>query len=189
MFTECLEQEMTKSQEARSFRPATQVLALIMGLSLLVVGAAGLVFHLAGIPGWILGETLAIDVFHLVMGVLAIGAARTPGASKGYGGFAFVVFLVTAGIAAAAPMLAHEEHAIAGVPTWLAHNELGFSGINYIVFFLMALWGLQLATTQPDVDTVGSGDSHAALRALPDRENAIVESQQRKRQLEAATSE
>ncbi|MQA77428.1 MAG: hypothetical protein GEV10_02925 [Streptosporangiales bacterium] len=161
-----------------SFLPAPRVLALIMGVSLLVLGIAGLAFHQLDLPGWILGEHIGIDVFHLVMAVLAIGAARSPRSAKGFGGFALVVFIVAAVVAAAAPMLAHEEQAVAGLPTWLTENTIGFSGVNYIVFFLMALWGLLLALTSVDVDPWGSGDAHASLRAMPDRE-ILIESDRR----------
>lgn len=157
----------------RSFLPAPRILALIMGVSLLVLGVAGLAFHLLDLPGWILGEHIGIDVFHLVMAVLALGAGRSARTANGFGGFALVVFIVAAVVAAASPMLAHEEHAVAGLPAWLTENALGFSGVNYIVFFLMALWGLLLATTAVDVDPWGSGDAHASLRAMPDRENLI----------------
>lgn len=162
----------------RSFLPAPRILAMIMGVSLLVLGLAGLAFHLLDLPGWILGEHIGIDVFHLVMAVLALGAARSARAAKGFGGFALVVFIVAAVIAAAAPMIAHEEHAVAGLPTWLTENAFGFSGVNYIVFFLMALWGLLLACIAVDIDPWGSGDAHASLRAMPDREN-VIESDRR----------
>lgn len=168
---------MTKSKAAPGFRPAARVLALIMGVSLLVLGAAGLAWHLTDREHWLLGENIGLDVFHLVMGLLALGAGGTRRSAKGYGGLAFVVFLVAAGLAGASPMLAHSEHVTAGVPTWLAENTIGFSEINYILYFLMALWGLQLATTKPDVDPWGSGDAHSALRALPDREDAIAATQ------------
>ncbi|MQA17494.1 MAG: hypothetical protein GEV09_26380, partial [Pseudonocardiaceae bacterium] len=65
---------MTKSKAAPGFRPAARVLALIMGVSLLVLGAAGLAWHLTGREHWLLGENIGLDVFHLVMGLLALGA-------------------------------------------------------------------------------------------------------------------
>lgn len=163
---------MTTSNEARSFRPAARLLALIMAFSLIVLGVAGLIWHLLGRTGWLFGENIGIDVFQIVMGLLALGAGGSQRSAKAYGRFALVVFLV-ATVLSGAGVLMHETH-IPG-PHWLAHNTLGFTEVNYIVFLLMTLWSLQLSKTSPDVDPWGSGDSHAALRALPDREDAVAE--------------
>jgi len=171
---------MSKSQtDAKSHRPASRILALIMGVSLIVVGLAGVAWHLLVGEEWLVGHNLGLDVFHIVMGVLALGAGGTSRSAAGYGTFAFVVFLVGAVLAAAGPMLAEHEHVPAGVPVWLAENQLGFSEINYIVYLLMALWGLQLARTAPDVDPWGRGDAHATMRAMPDREDAIAETRRK----------
>lgn len=167
---------MTKSQaEAKSNRPAPRILALIMGVSLIIIGLLGVAWHLTLGAHWLVGENFGLDAFHIVMGLLALGAGGSSRSAKGYGSFAFVVFLVTAGLAAAAPMLAHHGHVAAWVPTWLAQNSIGFSEINYIVYFLMALWGLQLTRTSTDVDPWGRGDAHATMRAMPDREDAIAD--------------
>lgn len=165
---------MTKSQAGtRSFRPASRILALIMGVSLIIIGLLGVGWHLVLGEHWLVGHNFGVDAFHVIMGLLALGAGGTSRSAKGYGGFAFVVFAVATFLAAAGPMLEQHEHVAEGVPTWLAENSLGFAEINYIVYFLMALWALLLTRTKIDVDPWGRGDAHSTMRAMPDREDAI----------------
>lgn len=168
---------MATSDTTRRFTPAPRLLASIMGIVLLIFGAAGLVWHLVlgSTPEWILGEYFGLDIFHLAMGVLALAAMPARAAIKVYGLFALVVFGFATIITAISVELDSEQVYGHGLPHWFSHNALGFSETNYIVYALMAMWGLLAARTAFSVDPWGSGDSHETLRSLPDREVVIAD--------------
>lgn len=146
-----------------------------MGITLVIIGVAGLVWHLVlgSTPEWLLGENIGLDIFHLAMGVLALLVLPVRPAIKTYGLLALVVFGFGTIITAVSVELDSEQIYGHGMPYWFTHNALGFSETNYIVYALMAIWGFLLVKTAIDVDPWGSGDSHETLRSMPDREHVI----------------
>ncbi|MGH3098965.1 MAG: hypothetical protein ACRDMV_23505 [Streptosporangiales bacterium] len=166
---------MATSDTTRRFTPAPRLLASIMGIVLLILGAFGLAWHLVFglLPEWILGENIGLDIFHLAMGVLALLVLPARVTIKAYGLLALVVFGFGTIITAVSVELESEGIYGHGMPYWFTHNSLGFSETNYIVYALMAIWGFLLVKTAMEVDPWGSGDSHETLRSMPDREHVI----------------
>ena len=80
-------------EKAKRARPASRVLALIMGVSLIIVGLVGLAWHLLGVGyEWIFGEHYGFDIFHLVAGLIALAAGSSRRSAKAFGWLAFLVF-------------------------------------------------------------------------------------------------
>jgi predicted membrane channel-forming protein YqfA (hemolysin III family) len=162
------------SKKPKRARPASRVLALIMGVSLIIVGLAGLAWHLIGVQAeWLFGNNIGLDIFHLAAGVLALGAGGTKVSAKGFGWLAFIVFTVAMLLAAMGSFLEKYAHVAPGVPHFLAENTLGFSDVNYILYLLMGLWGLLVAHSAIDIADTDTGEKHDIIRALPDREDVI----------------
>ncbi|MBO0828804.1 MAG: hypothetical protein J2P24_13605 [Streptosporangiales bacterium] len=169
-----------RARKARQARPASRVLALIMGVSLIIVGLVGLVWHLLGIGyEWIFGGHYGFDIFHLVAGIVALGAGGSKVSAKAFGWLAFVVFGAGMIVSALAAFLQRYEHLPSSVPHLLADNTLGFTNVNYILYLLMALWGLLLAHSAIRISDEDTGEKHDVLRALPDREDVINENRRR----------
>lgn len=164
------------AKKAKQARPASRMLALIMGVSLIIVGLAGLAWHLLGFQAeWLFGNNIGLDIFHLVAGLLALGAGGSKVSAKGFGWLAFVVFMVGMILAASGAFLEKYKDVAPGVPHFLAENTLGFSDVNYILYLLMGLWGLLVAHSAIGIADQDTGEKHDILRALPDREDVINE--------------
>lgn len=168
------------AQKAKQARPASRVLALIMGVTLIFIGLVGLAWHLLGIGyEWVFGGHYGFDIFHLVAGLIALGAGGSKVSAKAFGWLAFVVFgagMIVSGVAA---FLEKYDHLPSSVPHLLADNTLGFTDVNYILYLLMALWGLLVAHSAISIKDEDTGEKHDVLRALPDREDVINESRRR----------
>ncbi|HEX6447372.1 MAG TPA: hypothetical protein VF053_19915 [Streptosporangiales bacterium] len=168
------------SKKPKRARPASRVLAIIMGVSLIIVGLVGLAWHLLGIGyEWIFGGHYGFDIFHIVAGLIALGAGGSKVSAKGFGWLAFVVFGVGMVVSATAAFLQKYEHVPSSVPHFLADNTLGFTDVNYILYLLMALWGLLVAHSAIQIKDEDTGEKHDVLRALPDREDVINERRRR----------
>lgn len=169
-----------RAKKAKQERPASRVLALIMGVSLIVVGLVGLVWHLLGIRyEWVFGGHYGFDIFHLVAGLIALGAGGSKVSARAFGWLAFIVFgagMIVSGVAA---FLQKYEHLPSSVPAVFADNTLGFTEVNYILYLLMALWGLLVAHSAISIKDEDTGAKHDVLRALPDREDVINEARRR----------
>lgn len=168
------------AKKAKRARPASRVLALIMGVCLIFIGLVGLAWHLLGIGyEWVFGGHYGFDIFHLVAGLIALGAGGSKVSAKGFGWLAFVVFGAGMMVSGVAAFLQKYEHVPSSVPPFLADNTLGFTDVNYILYLLMALWGLLVAHSAISIADEDTGEKHDILRALPDREDVINEARRR----------